>query len=1858
MKSNYCTPIGTRVNDVPETILTSIPPLLSLEEDELGIYVHKVKKNHFQLQPTVPIFDIKVGTVVVGSDENDYAIQFVKTPGKLEYTCNIKYPRFTGGGSPSPAIKPDFIVTNESVNYDEDHEVFLHEVKRSDAPDLPSVVLLITPFYNNPLDSDVIQEINDTAQEILDYFEEIDSNDEVLLLKFNNPVQFLPNFEVGEVTTTVNENEVAITVTQEGETFTHDYVIPRSEINIESITFDSDHTQWGITREKEEGKFVYNDSYVLPDPVIEIASVSTGDPQDTTLERDENGDSVYNWHIVYPEPKNKTFEVEEVTFTEVAENWGVEVNEDQENEDNNLFKFTLPEPVIEIGSVTTGDPQDTTLERAVNGDSKYALNIVYPEPIEKTFDIENPTTFTNVIADWNVELNDDPLEENKQLFKFTLPQPTIEIGTVTTGEPDVELVQDDPTIYNFKMNVTLPDPIENTFTMNPPTFTHLQSSWKAEINQDTNDDKNYIITLTLPAPHIQIGTVTTLLPGSSATATLVQNGTNSSWNLNIGIPRGDKGDKGDKGEPGEPGLKGDKGDKGDPGEKGDKGDKGDKGEQGDGITTNPDTGDTELNVDIAKICQELKLQKCGSENNDQFDFSPGDGDLTLTPGGPGSSITITTGPGPLANPPIVPPAGGPPSGIAPPTPGTAPTLPTPPPGNKITNDVIDEDPTDIYDPDYPLPKIGMNPGTSDEDKHVFIVPDDEGNLHIVDHESQHTKNLVVNDVTLNSLNGVPKQYYPIFDKPYTEYTGSTDYNNSLVIATELKDALDTKIGYALKIESGKIPVYTQSNLESNSIPYVNSTGGLLTKSTFTFTQESDRLAVSNIDINRIYDTTDSYGSDGEYLKMTSSGVVWSSIPNPDLSNYVQYTGTQDNTLIPFYDNSQKLITDSYFKYASSQLEVPIIKPDSIADETDSIGNENQILTKTSTGIKWINNVDLSEYNKGPQTLSGTTDTTLSKLLGAYVDEAEVKLRDTGISIEGNISNDSIIFNYDRTRSDSVRTKRRWGIYVEQPSTSTNDIFAIRSRATVSGGGETNRTHLNIATHLGEQVRFLYGIGTRYLGNRYQSDNNDGWQVELVGTSQPTTGQVLGINVDGNATWIDPPNTDLSDYVQYDGTQDNALIPFYDSNQKLITDSSFKYSSQLLEVPNIKPNTITDSTDNTGTNNQVLTQTDDGLKWMSISENTIDLTKYLRYSTLPSTGARIPYVTSGAEVKTQSGFSYDETNSRLNVNTIHLQNIRTPALVTGNAGQILCKNSSNVLSWSNVDDLNIVKFSDASWSSMALPYYDSTYGTIKAMSGVSYNSSSQVVTIGKLAISDVRDKDNSPGTNGQVLAKTASGVQWQSISTDLSEYNKGPATLTGSTTSSGSRSKLAGLYTTSEGEVKLVETGIFINHTGNNDRLYFNFDYTRKGPGDVNKNRWMIEVLQSSTDDRDIFQIQSTTDRHLFIDKSLSSSVKFPHGLNTKVFGSKYIHTNHTDGWEVELDQDSGPSALNKVFGITGESSGVYTAGWIDPSTLPGNFTRKYYSTVKTVDDSSDFSIRIFATATRTNGLVNVIFSCRLWKKAGVTGSHKFRVALDDDSNAEFQSFIRPDNLDEDQEVQLGSSHQSWSDTPENFTATLLNASIIGSTRRMMLYFKCHELQSDAQAYYLTFNYTYPSNDHITYENGVPDLPPAPTLLSIDEKSTSMSDEKSEKKLTVIDNYIAQSKSFRTIIISDENKFTCQAKIKATRTDTTIKLNIFLITKIIQNGNGRGEVNLKMESEYREFITPANMKNIPNDARLAHGFINRNFDKIYLSLTKDMEIEVICEYSSGKEGRLYYDHVVMEYPLNFSESSCWDSSFTA
>lgn len=69
---------------------------------------------------------------------------------------------------------------------------------------------------------------------------------------------------------------------------------------------------------------------------------------------------------------------------------------------------------------------------------------------------------------------------------------------------------------------------------------------------------------------IEVGTVTTGSPGSSAQVTNV--GTDTDVVLNFTIP---KGDKGDKGEPGEQGPKGDKGPQGIPGPQGPKGEDGD-----------------------------------------------------------------------------------------------------------------------------------------------------------------------------------------------------------------------------------------------------------------------------------------------------------------------------------------------------------------------------------------------------------------------------------------------------------------------------------------------------------------------------------------------------------------------------------------------------------------------------------------------------------------------------------------------------------------------------------------------------------------------------------------------------------------------------------------------------------------------------------------------------------------------------------------------------------------------------------------------------------------------------------------------------------------------------------------------------------------------------------------------------------------------------------------------------------------------------------------------------------------------------------------------------------------------------------
>lgn len=74
----------------------------------------------------------------------------------------------------------------------------------------------------------------------------------------------------------------------------------------------------------------------------------------------------------------------------------------------------------------------------------------------------------------------------------------------------------------------------------------------------------------------------TLPSGSSATVTKTEGET--TFNLDFGIPKGEKGEKGekgDKGDKGDTGAKGEQGERGETGAKGDKGDKGDTGAKGD-----------------------------------------------------------------------------------------------------------------------------------------------------------------------------------------------------------------------------------------------------------------------------------------------------------------------------------------------------------------------------------------------------------------------------------------------------------------------------------------------------------------------------------------------------------------------------------------------------------------------------------------------------------------------------------------------------------------------------------------------------------------------------------------------------------------------------------------------------------------------------------------------------------------------------------------------------------------------------------------------------------------------------------------------------------------------------------------------------------------------------------------------------------------------------------------------------------------------------------------------------------------------------------------------------------------------------
>lgn len=214
----------------------------------------------------------------------------------------------------------------------------------------------------------------------------------------------------------------------------------------------------------------------------------------------------------------------------------------QEQHQIYLFHFTLPatfSPDFVVRNMSTThieDEVDFSIEQDEEDPELFHVDTVIPAPHLSM----GEESFTTDHTQWNVDLTKKTGEYTWDL-SAVLPQTTLEIGSVTTGEPDVELVADPTGSTRYIMNITLPDPVESQFDIKSVTLSSTADDWGATIEEDTNTPGLWNIDFTLPSPDISIGSVTAVPYGEGSDANLTQQAHDTSWILDLTLETGPTG---------------------------------------------------------------------------------------------------------------------------------------------------------------------------------------------------------------------------------------------------------------------------------------------------------------------------------------------------------------------------------------------------------------------------------------------------------------------------------------------------------------------------------------------------------------------------------------------------------------------------------------------------------------------------------------------------------------------------------------------------------------------------------------------------------------------------------------------------------------------------------------------------------------------------------------------------------------------------------------------------------------------------------------------------------------------------------------------------------------------------------------------------------------------------------------------------------------------------------------------------------------------------------------------------------------------------------------------------------------------
>jgi hypothetical protein len=545
-----------------------------------------------------------------------------------------------------------------------------------------------------------------------------------------------------------------------------------------------------------------------------------------------------------------------------------------------------------------------------------------------------------------------------------------------------------------------------------------------------------------------------------------------------------------------------------------------------------------------------------------------------------------------------------------------------------------------------------------------------------------------------------------------------------LIGTEAFRTTPTPTPLATKNFSlGELLQLFSANFPAASLQAVLNTGNTATQNI----NLTGTIDVTLIKPDNIEDTSGSQGTVFQYLSKGASSINWVDLPIDTLQAVLNAgnTATQNITLV-------------------GDITTTKIIPGNIQDDTAGIGTTGQFLSKTASGIRWVNSPAATTPTLGDVVSVGNTANqdifinglTIGKGSGTGATNTALGSSALLLSTTGYFNVATGAFTLTNNTTGNRNTALGYGALYQNLTGNLN--VAIGSYASLNSQTGLANVALGYATLNANLIgSFNTGLGYRALFSNL-ADKNTAVGTEVMfsnttGTFNTVVGQeALRANLAGSFNSIVGNFALLNAEASYVSALGRDAGRFsFAGNLNTASESIFiGYNSKSLNTSSV--NEIVIGANAVGLGNNTIVLGSDSIVTTALTGNV-------------GIGTKAPLNVLDV-VKNQAG------STRINIENTDAAGTSTLRFTkAGGAAAALFENASNQFTFQNATNSGTLRFQTTTAGGSTL-----TALTVDSNQNIEINNNLRV-------IGALYDSTNSPGTLGQVLASTVTGTDWVSLS---------------------------------------------------------------------------------------------------------------------------------------------------------------------------------------------------------------------------------------------------------------------------------------------------------------------------------------------------------------------------------------------------------------------------------------------------------------------------------------------------------------